>query len=88
MSFPDKVQRKKCWDARDEYWKCLDKYSPEYSPSSGEAGPKECAKLRKLFETGCPAKWVQHFDRKRAYEQFKEKLYSGNDPLKEATASK
>lgn len=24
MSFPDKEQRKKCWDARDKYWECLD----------------------------------------------------------------
>lgn len=81
MSFPDKAARKKCWDARDKYWECLDKYAPNYSATSGEEGPKECAQLRKLYESGCPGKWVQHFDRKRTYEQFKAKMAEGEDPV-------
>lgn len=88
MSFPDKSARAKCWDARDKYWECLDKYAPEYSTTSGQEGPSECAKLRKLYENGCPAQWVKHFDRKRTYEQFKEKMNSGYDPVTQEKLNK
>ncbi|XP_071441268.1 cytochrome c oxidase assembly factor 6 homolog isoform X2 [Hetaerina americana] len=65
MSFPTKDERKKCWDARDKYWSCLDGTSEE----------KElCLQLRKLYENSCPAQWVKHFDRKRTYLQFKERI--------------
>lgn len=88
MSFPDKQKRQICWNARDAYWTCLDKYLPEYSTSSGQEGPPECAKLRQLFETGCPAQWVKHFDRKRTYEQFKEKMNQGYDPVTSESSPK
>ncbi|XP_046384224.1 cytochrome c oxidase assembly factor 6 homolog isoform X2 [Ischnura elegans] len=65
MSFPTKDERKKCWDARDKYWSCLD-VAPEEK--------EQCLQLRKLYETSCPAQWVKHFDRKRTYLQFKEKI--------------
>lgn len=81
MSFPDKDKRQKCWNARDGYWQCLDKNAPAYSTTSGEDQPNACAKLRKLFEQECPAQWVKHFDRKRTYEQFKEKMNQGYDPV-------
>lgn len=88
MSFPDKASRKMCWDARDKYWECLGKYAPDYSATSGEEGPKECAKLRKLYESSCPAQWVKHFDRKRTYEQFKEKMNAGYDPVAQESNTK
>lgn len=88
MSFPDKAQRQQCWDSRDKYWQCLDKYAPEYTPSSGQDGPKECAQIRKLYESSCPAQWVKHFDRKRTYEQFKEKLNAGYDPVAQEKSTK
>lgn len=81
MSFPDKAKRQHCWDARDKYWQCLDQNAPDYSATSGQEGPSVCAKFRKLFETSCPAQWVKHFDRKRTYEQFKEKMNAGYDPV-------
>ena len=52
MSFPDKERRKKCWDARDEYWKCLD------GAESKEAGSKACKNLRAMFIEECPTQWV------------------------------
>lgn len=88
MSFPDKAARKQCWDARDKYWQCLDKYAPDYSATSGQEGPKDCAKLRKLYESGCPSQWVKHFDRKRTYEQFKEKMNAGYDPVAQEQSPK
>lgn len=83
MSFPDKAKRQVCWDGRDKYWQCLDKYAPEHSTTSGDEGPKECEALRKLFESGCPNQWVIHFNRKRNYEQFKKKMEAGYDPVAE-----
>ena len=81
MSFPNKVKRQQCWDARDKYWQCLDKNAPEYSTTSGEETPSACSQLRKLFEDSCPGQWTKHFDRKRTYEQFKEKMQQGYDPV-------
>lgn len=81
-SFPDKEHRQECWNARDQYWACVDKVAPTFSSTSGQPEPKECLKLRKLFETSCPGQWVKHFDRKRNYEQFKERMERGEDPVK------
>lgn len=52
MSFPDKERRKKCWGAKDEYWKCLD------DAESKEAGNKVCKNLREMFIKECPQQWV------------------------------
>ncbi|EDW82691.1 uncharacterized protein Dwil_GK24999 [Drosophila willistoni] len=87
MSFPDKSERAKCWTARDDYWKCLDENAPKHSSTSGEKVPNACQILRKAFVQSCPGQWVKHFDRKRTYEQFKEKMAKGYDPLEERKGS-
>ncbi|KAF4526205.1 hypothetical protein B566_EDAN001889 [Ephemera danica] len=76
MSFPDKETRAKCWEARDKYWACLNEVE--------KSGKKleECQALQKVYQSNCPGQWVKHFDRKRQYEKFKERLEKeGNDPL-------
>ncbi|XP_037274445.2 cytochrome c oxidase assembly factor 6 homolog [Rhipicephalus microplus] len=65
MSFPNKEQRQKCWDSRDRYWECLD---------SNADDAKRCAEMKSLYETLCPSQWVKHFDRKREYLKFKDKI--------------
>jgi len=65
MSFPNKEERQKCWDSRDRYWECLDQ--------SGDQNDK-CLQLRALYEAACPSQWVKHFDRKRNYLKFKERI--------------
>lgn len=73
MSFPTKEERAKCWGARDQYWECLDKSSNKQD---------SCTEYRKLFEKSCLTQWVQHFDRKRNYLRFKEKIEKeGYEPL-------
>uniref|UniRef100_L7M5M3 Putative cytochrome c oxidase subunit vib/cox12 n=1 Tax=Rhipicephalus pulchellus TaxID=72859 RepID=L7M5M3_RHIPC len=73
MSFPNKEQRQKCWDSRDRYWECLD---------SNAEDAKRCAEMKSLYETHCPSQWVKHFDRKREYLKFKDKIEKdGYDPL-------
>ncbi|XP_072946608.1 cytochrome c oxidase assembly factor 6 homolog isoform X2 [Epargyreus clarus] len=80
MSFPDKAQRKTCWDARDRYWECLD----DENIKDSSLIPKVCAELRRAFEKSCPSKWVTHFDRKRDFMVFKEKMQKeGFEPIKE-----
>lgn len=38
--------------------------------------------MRDIFEKMCPSTWVKHFDRKRDYEKFKNKILNeGIDPL-------
>ncbi|GIY12279.1 cytochrome c oxidase assembly factor 6 homolog [Caerostris darwini] len=71
MSFPDKDKRKKCWASRDAYWECLDQNNDDSAC---------CMELKKCFENDCPNLWVQHFNRKREYLKFKEKLQT-DDPL-------
>jgi len=65
MSFPTKSERSKCWTSRDELWKCLDE-----NPDSHEV----CSKFRALYESSCPSQWVKHFDRKREYLKFKDRI--------------
>ncbi|XP_075556033.1 cytochrome c oxidase assembly factor 6 homolog isoform X3 [Dermacentor variabilis] len=65
MSFPNKEQRQKCWDSRDRYWECLDKNAENAN---------RCTEMKSQYETHCPSQWVKHFNRKREYLQFKDKI--------------
>ncbi|XP_061480504.1 cytochrome c oxidase assembly factor 6 homolog isoform X1 [Rhineura floridana] len=76
MSAPSMKERKACWGARDEYWKCLDEKM--------EDTPK-CEKLRYCFENLCPQQWVKYFDRRRDYLKYKAKLEAGEFQPSETT---
>ncbi|XP_022901509.1 cytochrome c oxidase assembly factor 6 homolog [Onthophagus taurus] len=77
MSFPSREERAKCWGARDQYWECLDK---NQIGDSAKDGP--CAQFRKMYEQSCSGQWVKHFDRKRNYLKYKEKIEKdGYEPL-------
>ncbi|XP_054718610.1 cytochrome c oxidase assembly factor 6 homolog [Uloborus diversus] len=71
MPFPDKEQRKKCWDSRDSYWECLEQNNEDKT---------KCQEKREYFVKECPNRWVDHFDRKRDYIKFKEKVQTA-DPV-------
>nr|CAD7395986.1 unnamed protein product [Timema poppensis] len=74
MSFPNKAERQKCWDSRDRYWECLDINKDEN---------EHCLKLRQLYESSCSSQWVKHFDRKRNYLKFKDRIEKeGYEPLR------
>lgn len=49
MAAPNSAERKACWDARDQLWKCLDDNNDNASP---------CQKFQSEFEGNCPAQWV------------------------------
>lgn len=75
MAFPTKEERTKCWNARDKYWECLDKNGSDEKSTA-------CVEFRKLFESSCSSQWVKHFDRRRNYLIFKDKIEKdGYEPL-------
>lgn len=56
--FLDKEGRTTCWQHRDNYWSCLDKFAPDFNRNNEtEKEPTECKELRKLFVNGCPSQW-------------------------------
>lgn len=57
---PDRTERKKCWDARDEFYKCLDKHDviDSTKDEGKKIAEKQCAKENKNFEDNCAAAWV------------------------------
>ncbi|XP_059062016.1 cytochrome c oxidase assembly factor 6 homolog [Achroia grisella] len=80
MSFPNKEQRKACWDSRDRYWECLDNQNIK----DNSERPKACIEFRRAFEKSCPTQWVLHFDRKRDFNVYKEKIQKeGYEPIKD-----
>lgn len=58
---PDRSERKRCWEARDGYYGCLDKHDIiDSTKGSGKAkADKECAGEGKKFEEDCAAAWVR-----------------------------
>ncbi|KAJ3657779.1 hypothetical protein Zmor_009561 [Zophobas morio] len=77
MSFPTKEERHLCWGARDQYWECLEKNGIKDNDNGGL-----CKELRKVFEKSCSAQWVKHFDRRRSYLQYKERIEKHGIPNK------
>ncbi|KAL3873448.1 hypothetical protein ACJMK2_036564 [Sinanodonta woodiana] len=74
MAAPNRAERENCWNARDDYWDCVE---------AKTADNEKCKKLRKVFEESCSKSWVQYFDKRRDYLKFKAKLESGEikDPV-------
>ena len=70
-SFPNREEREKCWNARDDYWECLDKHGMDTKSS------EVCQELRKTFENSCSHAWVKYFDRRKDYLRHKDALERG-----------
>ncbi|XP_067391943.1 cytochrome c oxidase assembly factor 6 homolog isoform X1 [Emydura macquarii macquarii] len=68
MSAPSMEERKACWGAKDEYWKCLDENTEDAS---------KCQKFRHSYESRCPQQWVKYFDKRRDFLKYKEQLEAG-----------
>lgn len=52
------ADRKRCWEAKDVYWKCLDE---------NKGDETKCD--RRDYEKNCSKVWVNHFDRKYRFER-------------------
>ncbi|XP_056101386.1 cytochrome c oxidase assembly factor 6 homolog [Rhinichthys klamathensis goyatoka] len=77
MSAPNASERKACWSARDELWKCLDAHRDSSSA---------CEKHQLEFEDKCPAQWVKYFVKRRDFLKYKEKIQNeGYEPSEGAS---
>lgn len=51
-------ERKKCWEARDAYFGCLDRNNILDSIKEADAATKACPKEEQLYEKDCATSWV------------------------------
>lgn len=70
----DRASRQKCWQGRDDFFKCLDKHEI-IDPIKDEAKAKNLCSTEKLsFEANCVATWVDYFSKKRVLEIQRENM--------------
>lgn len=57
---PSRAERQRCWDARDNYFGCLDRINviDAVEPGGAAAAKKACAKEGEQLEKDCAAEWV------------------------------
>ncbi|KAH9905766.1 oxidoreductase-like protein [Xylariomycetidae sp. FL2044] len=70
---PDRTERKQCWNARDNFYKCLDN-NDVIDSLNGEGKKKAdklCAQENKAFEDNCATAWVTYFKRYRVADYQK-----------------
>ncbi|KAI1102142.1 cytochrome oxidase c subunit VIb-domain-containing protein [Jackrogersella minutella] len=72
---PDRTERKQCWDARDNFYSCLDKHDviDSLNGDGKKIAEKQCAKENKAFEENCASAWVTYFKRYRVADYQKKK---------------
>ncbi|KAH7029099.1 cytochrome oxidase c subunit VIb-domain-containing protein [Microdochium trichocladiopsis] len=72
---PDRSERKRCWEARDNYFACLDKHDiiDSVNGDGKKLADKNCAAENKVFEQDCATAWVAYFKKFRVAEYQKKK---------------
>ncbi|KAI0165207.1 cytochrome oxidase c subunit VIb-domain-containing protein [Hypoxylon sp. FL1284] len=70
---PDRTERRQCWDARDGFYRCLDKNDviDSLEGDGKKIADKNCATELKAFEANCASAWVTYFKRYRIAEHKK-----------------
>ncbi|OTB01983.1 hypothetical protein M426DRAFT_323065 [Hypoxylon sp. CI-4A] len=74
---PDRTERKQCWDARDNFYKCLDKHEviDSLNGDGKKIAEKHCSSENKAFEENCASAWVTYFKRYRIADYQKKKTF-------------
>ncbi|KAK8137982.1 oxidoreductase-like protein [Apiospora sp. TS-2023a] len=74
---PDRSERKKCWEARDQFYGCLDKHNviDSLNGDGKKTAEKQCAPENKQFEQDCAAAWVTYFKKFRVADYQKKKTF-------------
>lgn len=62
--------RKKCWEKRDAFFKCLDNHDI-LKPSDGQS---VCKEANTEYEQNCVTSWVKYFNEKRIVDYRKEQM--------------
>lgn len=78
--------RKKCWAARDAFFKCLDDNEIVDPIKDDGLARQKCNQLFQDFENACIASWVDYFKQKRVQdwkknERIKELQAAGYQPM-------
>lgn len=55
---PDRTERKRCWEARDQYFACLDRNNILDALKDEKATAKACGAETAIFERDCAREWV------------------------------
>ncbi|EMR63917.1 hypothetical protein MGN70_009431 [Eutypa lata] len=74
---PDRSERQRCWDARDGFWRCLDKHEviDSLSGEGKKIAERDCAQENKVFERDCASAWVTYFKKYRIADYQKKKTF-------------
>lgn len=56
---PDRSERRKCWEARDAYFGCLDRNVIVDALKDDAKARKACPAENQVFERDCAAAWVR-----------------------------
>ncbi|KAI0418958.1 hypothetical protein EKO27_g4255 [Xylaria grammica] len=64
---PDRSERRQCWDARDNFYRCLDKHEviDSLTGDGKKTADKHCAQEDRAFQENCANAWVTYFKKYR-----------------------
>ncbi|CAN6597835.1 cytochrome c oxidase assembly factor 6 [Trichomonascus vanleenenianus] len=65
--------RKVCWEARDEFFACLDKNNIDDAIKDSTKVTQVCPKEEAKFEADCISSWVEYFKQKRFNDIMRER---------------
>ncbi|KAJ3753142.1 cytochrome oxidase c subunit VIb-domain-containing protein [Lentinula raphanica] len=69
--------RKKCWEARDSYFSCLDNAGVLKPGDETKAGA--CSSENKAYEQNCAKSWIEYFNQRRVIaEAQRDRLAQAN----------
>ncbi|KAL7271399.1 hypothetical protein RUND412_005850 [Rhizina undulata] len=71
---PNRSQRALCWEARDNFFKCLDQNEIVDSIKEAKAAREKCGNQEAVFEKECVGSWVEYFKKRRVMEHNREKM--------------
>jgi cytochrome c oxidase assembly factor 6 len=60
-----KSSRQHCWDARDQYFACLEKHNIDNDITDSKSAQKNCKPEDDFFQQQCISSWVKYFREKR-----------------------
>lgn len=70
----DRASRTKCWEGRDDFFKCLDKHDIVDPIKDAPKANASCSTEKLSFEANCVATWVEYFSKKRVLEMQREAM--------------
>ncbi|KAF9066334.1 cytochrome oxidase c subunit VIb-domain-containing protein [Rhodocollybia butyracea] len=80
---PTREDRQRCWEARDQYFACLDGIAVVKPGDENKSGA--CAPESKTYEQNCAKSWIEYFNQRRVIaEAQKDRLAQANTQAQNA----